>query len=99
MRYSITSLLFPHSALASLPPRQFPRTTVMTLTAHETWTRLLDRARQELPEQTFKTWLEPTEALSLNDGTLHVGAPDQFAADWNDSKHASLLSSLAPIAL
>ena len=71
----------------------------MTLTAHEAWSRLLDRARQELPEQTFKTWLEPTEALSLSDGTIYVGAPDQFAADWNESKHSDLLSGLAPVAL
>jgi len=71
----------------------------MTLTAHEAWTRLLDRARQELPEQTYKTWLEPTEALSMTDGVVFVGAPDQFAADWNQSKHADMLSSLAPVAL
>ncbi|HEY4129959.1 MAG TPA: chromosomal replication initiator protein DnaA [Gemmatimonadaceae bacterium] len=73
----------------------------MTLTADEAWSRLLDRARQELPEQTYKTWLEPTEALSLDEGagTIFVGAPDQFAADWNDSKHADLLASFAPIAL
>jgi chromosomal replication initiator protein len=71
----------------------------MTLTAHEAWSRLLDRARQELPEQTFKTWLEPTEALSLAEDTIYVGAPDQFAADWNESKHSELLASLAPIAV
>jgi chromosomal replication initiator protein len=71
----------------------------MTLTALEVWSRLLDRARQELPEQTFKTWLEPSEALSIDGNILHVGAPDQFAADWNDSKHAPLLASYAPIVL
>ena len=31
--------------------------------------------------------------------TLTIGSPDQFAADWNESKHADLLTSLAPIAL
>jgi chromosomal replication initiator protein len=71
----------------------------MSLTVKETWSRLLERARQELPDQTFRTWLEPTEPLSLEGGTLYVGAPDQFAADWNESKHADLLASLAPIAL
>jgi chromosomal replication initiator protein len=30
---------------------------------------------------------------------LYVGAPDQFAADWNESKHAGLLASIAPIVL
>jgi chromosomal replication initiator protein len=71
----------------------------MTLSATEVWRRLLDRARHELPEQTFRTWLEPTEPLSMDETTLTVGSPDQFAADWNESKHAEMLTSLAPIAL
>jgi chromosomal replication initiator protein len=71
----------------------------MTLSATEVWTRLLDRARLELPEQTFRTWLESTEPLALEGNTIIVGSPDQFAADWNESKHAELLSSLAPVAL
>ena len=71
----------------------------MTLTAHEAWSRLLDRARRELPEQTFRTWLEPTEALSFDGSTLYVGAPDQFAADWNESKHSDMLAGYAPVAL
>jgi chromosomal replication initiator protein len=71
----------------------------MTLSATEVWTRILDRARRELPEQTFRTWLEPTEPLALEGDSIIVGSPDQFAADWNESKHAELLTSLAPIAL
>ncbi|NUO65390.1 MAG: chromosomal replication initiator protein DnaA [Gemmatimonadaceae bacterium] len=71
----------------------------MSLTAREIWSRLLDRARQELPEQTFRTWLEPTEPLAIDGDTLLVGAPDQFAADWNESKHADLLAGYGPVAL
>jgi len=71
----------------------------MSLSPPEVWKRLLDRARQELPDQTFQAWLEPTEALTIEGGTLFVGAPDQFTADWNDSKHAELLSTYAPIVL
>ena len=71
----------------------------MSLTPADVWSRLLIRARQELPEQTYRTWLEPTEALKVDGNTIYVGAPDQFAADWNESKHAQLLSSLAPVAL
>ena len=71
----------------------------MSLSAPEVWSRILDRARQEVSEQTFRTWLEPTEALEFDGQTIYVGAPDQFAADWNDSKHAELLASLAPVAL
>ena len=71
----------------------------MTLSAMEIWTRILDRARHELPEQTFRTWLEPTEPLALEGDSIIIGSPDQFAADWNESKHAELLTNLAPIAL
>ena len=71
----------------------------MSLTPAETWKRLLDRARQDIPEQTFRTWLEPTEALSIEGNVISIGVPDQFAADWNESKHAELFASYAPIAL
>lgn len=71
----------------------------MSLTASEVWKRLLDRARIDIPEQTFRTWLEPTEALSLDGDIISVGVPDQFAADWNESKHAELFSTYGPIAL
>jgi len=71
----------------------------MSLTPAEVWKRLLDRARQDIPDQTFRTWLEPTEALSVDGNVISVGVPDQFAADWNESKHAELFESYAPIAL
>ncbi len=71
----------------------------MSLSHPEVWKLLLDRARQELPDQTFQAWLEPTEALSLEGNSLFVGAPDQFTADWNNSKHSELLGSYAPIVL
>ena len=71
----------------------------MSLSPAELWERLLTRARQVLPEQTYRTWLEPAEPLSFADHTLVVGVPDQFAADWNDSKHAELLGSFAPVAV
>ena len=71
----------------------------MSLTAQEVWKRLLDRARQDIPEQTFRTWLEPTEALSIDGNVISVGVPDQFAADWNESKHAELFATYGPIAL
>lgn len=67
----------------------------MELSVKETWNRLLDRARRELPDATIRTWLEPAEPIALDDGRLVVGAPDQFAVEWNSSKHAPLLSRLS----
>jgi len=71
----------------------------MSLTPAEAWKRLLDRARLDMPEQTFRTWLEPTEALTLEGNTLSIGVPDQFAADWNESKHSELFTAYAAIAI
>ncbi len=71
----------------------------MSLTPAEVWSRILEQAKSQLPEQTFRSWLEPTEALSLENGSIIVGTPDQFAADWIDSKHGQLLAALTPIAL
>jgi chromosomal replication initiator protein len=71
----------------------------MTLSAHDVWTRLLDRAKLDIGEQTFRTWLEPTEPIDFDGSTLLVGTPDQFAADWNESKYADSLAAYAPVAL
>ena len=71
----------------------------MELSAKDAWNRLLEEARRELPDATVRTWLEPAEAIALDDGRLVLGAPDQFAVEWNESKHADLFTSYGPIAL
>jgi chromosomal replication initiator protein len=67
----------------------------MQLTAKEAWKRILENARQEIPDHAIRTWLEPTEAVALDGNRLIIGAPDQFAVEWNETKHAALLSALA----
>src|SRR5919197_721844 len=67
----------------------------MQLSAKDAWKRILDEAHRELPDHTIRTWLEPTEAIALDEGRLIVGAPDQFAVEWNETKHATILSRLA----
>jgi len=67
----------------------------MQLTAREAWKRILETAPEEIAEHAIRTWLEPTEAIAIDDGRLIVGAPDQFAVEWNETKHAAILSKLA----
>ncbi len=43
----------------------------------------------------MRTWLEPAEPVALDEGRLIVSAPDQFAVEWNETKHSQLLSRLA----
>src|SRR5213595_2953201 len=63
----------------------------MEQSTKEAWKRLLDEARRELPDATVRTWLEPAEPIALDDGRLIVGAPDQFAVEWNENIHARAL--------
>ncbi len=67
----------------------------MEQSTKEAWRRLLDEARRELPDATVRTWLEPAVPIALDDGRLILGAPDQFAVEWNESKHASVLARAA----
>lgn len=65
------------------------------LSASEAWSRLVSEAQKELPEATVRTWLEPAKPISLEDGQLILGAPDQFAVEWNTSKHTAILTRIA----
>ena len=67
----------------------------MQLSAKDAWNRILDAARGELPDQSIQSWLAPTEPMALEGGRLVLGAPDEFAVQWNESKHAQLLTRLA----
>ena len=67
----------------------------MEPTAKDAWRRLLDEARRELPDAAVKSWLEPAQPIALDEGRLVVGAPDQYAAEWNEQKYAPMLSRAA----
>ena len=67
----------------------------MELTAAEVWSLILDEARATLPEQAFRTWLAPTEAVAFSHDTLIIATANPFAADWVEDKYAEVLSALA----
>jgi chromosomal replication initiator protein len=67
----------------------------MELTATEVWSRILDGAQAQLPEQAFRTWLAPTQAVAITQDTLIVSTPNPFAVDWVEDKYSELLASLS----
>jgi len=69
----------------------------VTLSAAEAWTTLLDRARLELPEHAVATWLLPLVAQEFDGHLLVLTAPDQWAVEWNESKHTQVLEGLGPV--
>ena len=74
-----------------------PVTTPGTAEARTVWAATLDRLEQELPRSTFKTWLRPTEAHSLqgNDLTVLVASPHN--AEWLEQRlYQTILPGAAP---
>ncbi|HEX8831817.1 MAG TPA: chromosomal replication initiator protein DnaA [Longimicrobium sp.] len=66
----------------------------MELSAGEVWSRILDGAKQALPEQAFRTWLQPTQAVAISQDLLVVSTPNPFAVDWVEDKYAELLTGI-----
>ena len=67
----------------------------MELTASDLWSRILDSAREGLPEQSFRTWLSGTHAVALSESELLVEAPSTFHVEWIEDKFAPLLEDAA----
>jgi chromosomal replication initiator protein len=66
----------------------------MELSASEVWSRILEEARQALPEQAFRTWLAPTSAISVSSDSLIISTPNPFAVQWVEDKYATLLTGI-----
>ena len=66
----------------------------MELTAAEVWSQILEEAKATLPEQAYRTWLAPTEAVAFSHDTLIIATPNPFAADWVEDKYAELLTAI-----
>src|SRR5690554_3076228 len=69
--------------------------TAMELTAAEAWSRILERARAQLPEQIYRSWLEQTEPVALSQDQLAIATHNEFAAEWIEKHYANLLTQAA----
>ena len=67
----------------------------MQLSAKDAWKRILDEAQRHIEPHHFEAFLQPTEAIALDDGRLIVGAPDGFAVETNEQRHGDLLTRIA----
>ena len=67
----------------------------MELTAAEAWSRILERARAQLPEQIYRSWLEQTEPLALSQDQLAIATHNEFAVEWIEKQYGNLLTQAA----
>lgn len=68
----------------------------MDLSPEQAWNHCLDIIRDNVSQQSFKTWFEPLRAVSLNaedDGSrkLTVQLPSRFYYEWLEEHYYSLL--------
>jgi chromosomal replication initiator protein len=57
----------------------------------EAWDRCLKTIKENINQQSFKTWFEPIKPLSLIDNVLTIQVPSQFFYEWLEEHYVDLL--------
>ncbi len=58
------------------------------------WERCLDVIKDNVSEQSFKTWFEPIRALKLHENVLTIQVPSQFFYEWLEEHYITLLKKI-----
>src|SRR5690606_39455814 len=58
------------------------------------WERCLEVIRDNVSQQSFKTWFEPIRALKLQDNVLTIQVPSQFFYEWLEEHYIGLLKKI-----
>ncbi|TFJ92295.1 chromosomal replication initiator protein DnaA [Lentibacillus salicampi] len=60
----------------------------------ELWVAALEKIEEKISKPSFDTWLKNTKAESLQEDTLTVMAPNEFARDWLDGRYTDLINEI-----
>ena len=70
----------------------------MEPTPTQVWQQCLSHLEDQVNHQSFCTWLKPTRALDWDNGSLLIGVPNSFVADWLERHYRELIQqSMAAI--
>ncbi|HQV53520.1 MAG: chromosomal replication initiator protein DnaA [Flavobacteriales bacterium] len=58
------------------------------------WGRCLDVIKDNVSQQSFKTWFEPIQALKLQEHVLTIQVPSQFFYEWLEEHYIGLLKKI-----
>jgi chromosomal replication initiator protein len=64
-------------------------------TAHEVWSLILDKCRSRMNQQTISTWLKPSRALALLEGSLTVELKNKFTSFYVEQNYLAMLNQVA----
>jgi chromosomal replication initiator protein len=57
----------------------------------EIWQSTLDDIESQLSKPSFETWFKPTEILAIQNNTIIIEVPNEFAKDWLKTKYSNLI--------
>ncbi|ASN03792.1 chromosomal replication initiator protein DnaA [Virgibacillus necropolis] len=60
----------------------------------ELWMATLEKIEEKVSKPSFDTWLKNTKAEKLQDDTLIISAPNEFARDWLEGRYTKLISEI-----
>lgn len=60
----------------------------------ELWNTALASIEKKLSKPSYETWLKSTKAHSMDEDTLIVSAPNEFARDWLESQYSNLITDI-----
>lgn len=63
-------------------------------TAVEVWENCKNIIKDNLNEQSFKTWFEPISAIKLKNNVLTIQVPSQFFYEWLEEHYINLLKKV-----
>ena len=58
------------------------------------WSDFISRISTELPDQSFRTWIQPIRPERLDDNTLTLHVPTQFHYEWVDTHYSEQIRLL-----
>ncbi|HBN10056.1 MAG TPA: hypothetical protein DD435_15930, partial [Cyanobacteria bacterium UBA8530] len=53
-----------------------------SMQAEELWLRALPLLKDRLSPRNFESWVKPSRAISIEDSTLFIETPSEFAREW-----------------
>ncbi|MDN4527098.1 chromosomal replication initiator protein DnaA [Fictibacillus fluitans] len=59
---------------------------------NDLWNKALAAMEKKVSKPSFETWLKSTAAHALQNDTLIITAPNEFARDWLESRYSTLIS-------
>ena len=84
-----------------MTPSNYPNPTTSTALTdlRAVWDKCLYVIRENIPEQSFKTWFEPIKPHKLQGKVLTIQVPSQFFYEWLEDNYVHLLRKALDYAL